>query len=428
MESIRLTGGIVPDNTWDENWENIQAIARIAQSMQIRLVTFHAGFLPHEERDPEFAKLLHRLRLVADIFAASNIELGLETGQETASSLDAFLRKLQRANVGVNFDPANMILYDKGNPIESLKSLGPWLRQCHIKDANRTRVPGAWGEEVPVGQGQVDWNAFFAAASTYRFRGKPLHRARSGTAARGRHKNSCPVGGNRRKALTMINVAIVGLGFMAATHIKAYRQLPGVRIAGLCNPSGRHLDGDFSNVSGNVGDNQPVKLDMTHVKATRDLAELLNDPEIHLIDICAPTSAHRDLSIAALQAGKHVLCEKPLARSIGSAREIIEAAGKARGIFMPAMCLRFWPEWAWIRNAIVSNCYGKTLSARFRRVAEPPGWGHKNFLNGNASGGALFDLHVHDTDFILYCFGPPQSVLSSGYSKISGAIDHVVTQ
>jgi L-ribulose-5-phosphate 3-epimerase len=171
MESIRLTGGIVPDNTWEENWENIQSIARIAQSMHIRLVTFHAGFLPHDERDPEFAKLLHRLRLVADLFAASNIELGLETGQETASSLDAFLQQLQRGNVGVNFDPANLILYDKGNPIEALRQLGPWLKQCHIKDANRTRVSGTWGEEVPAGTGQVNWPEFFMTCTQVGFAG-----------------------------------------------------------------------------------------------------------------------------------------------------------------------------------------------------------------------------------------------------------------
>jgi predicted dehydrogenase len=226
----------------------------------------------------------------------------------------------------------------------------------------------------------------------------------------------------------MVNVGIIGLGFMAATHIKAYRQIPGVRIAAICNPSGRHLDGDFSKVAGNVGDNQPVMLDMADVKATKDVADLLKDPNIHLIDICAPTAAHRDLSLAALQAGKHVICEKPLARSSAVAREIAQAAANAKTFFMPAMCLRFWPEWAWLRQAIVSNTYGKTLSARFRRVAEPPGWGHKNFFNGAESGGALFDLHVHDTDFVQYCFGRPRAVLSQGYSKISGAIDHVVTQ
>ena len=77
----------------------------------------------------------------------------------------------------------------------------------------------------------------------------------------------------------MIHVGIVGLGFMAATHIKAYRQLAGVRVAALCNPSGRHLDGDFSKVTGNVGDNQPVILDMKDVKATKFFSELLNDPD-----------------------------------------------------------------------------------------------------------------------------------------------------
>src|SRR2546425_8395741 len=162
-----------------------------------------------------------------------------------------------------------------------------------------------------------------------------------------------------------VNVAIVGLGFMAATHIKAYRQLEAVRIAALCNPSGRRLDGDFSGVTGNVGDKQPVKLDMKGVRATKDFDELLADPNIHLIDICAPTKAHHSLCIAALRGGKHVLCEKPLARSARLAREVADAAAKAKGFFMPAMCVRFWPESAWLRKVIAEETYGKVLSARF---------------------------------------------------------------
>jgi predicted dehydrogenase len=226
----------------------------------------------------------------------------------------------------------------------------------------------------------------------------------------------------------MVRVGIIGLGFMAATHIRAYRQIPGARIAALCNPSGRHLDGDFSNVAGNVGSNEPVKLDISQVKVTKDFSDLLNDPAIQLIDICAPTKAHQELAIAALKAGKHVLCEKPLARTVKAAREIVQAASAARGVFMPAMCLRFWPEWAWLKQAIEQKPYGQTLSARFRRVAEPPGWGQKNFFHGAESGGALFDLHIHDTDFVQYCFGRPSAVYSMGYSKFSDAIDHVVTQ
>ena len=171
LETIRLTGGIAPDATWRENWKNIQATVVLAQQLGLKLITFHAGFLPHDEKDPNFARMLRRLTEVADVFHAAGLMLGLETGQETAPVLVQLLKKLNRPNVGVNFDPANMILYDKGNPIEALRVLGPWIRQVHIKDATRTKVPGLWGAEVPVGTGEVDWPAFFATLEQLRFTG-----------------------------------------------------------------------------------------------------------------------------------------------------------------------------------------------------------------------------------------------------------------
>jgi L-ribulose-5-phosphate 3-epimerase len=171
LESIRRTGGVVPDATWPENWKNIQADADLAAKLGLKLVTFHAGFLPHEETDPTFAKLQERLRKIADAFQARAIALGMETGQETPDTLAAFLRKLDHKNVGVNLDPANIILYDKGDPVAAIKVLGPWLKQCHIKDAVRTKVPGQWGQEVVLGTGQVDWKAFFAALQAAGFTG-----------------------------------------------------------------------------------------------------------------------------------------------------------------------------------------------------------------------------------------------------------------
>ena len=162
LDSIRLTGGIAPDATWEQNLKNIRACATIAKKMGLKLVTFHAGFLPADESHPTFAKMLQRLDEVADIFMVQNILLGLETGQETAPELAALLHKLNHPNIGVNFDPANMLLYDKGDPVKALHTLAPWIRQVHIKDAKRTRVPGTWGDEVPVGTGEVDWRAFFS--------------------------------------------------------------------------------------------------------------------------------------------------------------------------------------------------------------------------------------------------------------------------
>jgi L-ribulose-5-phosphate 3-epimerase len=171
LDTIRVTGGIAPDTTWEQNWTNIRSTAALAQRLGLKLVTFHAGFLPHDEKDPNFAKMLRRLAETADVFKAANILLGLETGQETAPVLAQLLQKLKRPNVGVNFDPANMILYDKGDPIAALRTLGPWIRAVHIKDARRTKVPGTWGEEVTVGTGEVDWKAFFATLRELNYTG-----------------------------------------------------------------------------------------------------------------------------------------------------------------------------------------------------------------------------------------------------------------
>ena len=165
LDTIKETGGVVPDEHWDANWANIQSVADIAAQLGLKLVTFHAGFLPHEESDPGFAKLLGRITQIADAFDAHGIELGFETGQETAETLRLFLEKLNRPSVGVNFDPANMLLYDKGDPIDALEALAPFLKQCHIKDATKTREPGTWGAEVTVGTGEVDWPTFFATLS-----------------------------------------------------------------------------------------------------------------------------------------------------------------------------------------------------------------------------------------------------------------------
>jgi len=171
LESIRRTGGIVPDETWATNWQNIQKTVPIAQSLGLKLVSFHAGFLPEERSDPAYGKLVDRLTQIAGAFAAEGIDLAFETGQEDAATLKGFLDRLALPNLGVNFDPANMILYAKGDPVESVKILMGYLKQVHVKDAVKTATPGEWGQEVIVGTGEVAWEAFFAALEAGGFTG-----------------------------------------------------------------------------------------------------------------------------------------------------------------------------------------------------------------------------------------------------------------
>ncbi|MBI5866557.1 MAG: sugar phosphate isomerase/epimerase [Planctomycetes bacterium] len=164
LESIRRTGGVRQDAHWEWNLANARRIADLAAGpVGVPLVTFHAGFLPPGMGDPLRRVMVERLRAVIDVFAAKGVRVGFETGQETAATLTDVLGELNRPTAGVNFDPANMILYDHGDPVESLRILAPRVVQVHIKDAVRTRVPGQWGSEVAVGAGEVAWPAFLDA-------------------------------------------------------------------------------------------------------------------------------------------------------------------------------------------------------------------------------------------------------------------------
>ncbi len=226
----------------------------------------------------------------------------------------------------------------------------------------------------------------------------------------------------------MINVAVVGLGFMGVTHIKAYRKIPGARVSAVCDAFRLPADGVLPSVVGNVADPDPVRLDLAQVQATKDYREILSNPAIQVVDICLPTSQHVEAARAALEAGKHVVCEKPLARTFAQCAEILEAVRRAKGFFMPAMCMRFWPGWSWLKEAKADGRYGRLLAARFRRVSGPPAWSKSTYFKGAESGGALIDLHIHDTDFVQFLFGCPRRVYSRGLSRFSGAVDHVVTQ
>lgn len=161
IAAIRRTGGLVPDDTWPQSLEVMKRSAPVAAGLGVRMVSFHAGFIPAGKDDPAFNKVVDRLGKVADVFKEVGCTIFLETGQEAATTLQRCLKTLNRPDVGVNFDPANMLLYRSGDPIEAMKLLLPHIVQFHVKDAIRSDADGKWGEEVAVGTGEVDWAGFF---------------------------------------------------------------------------------------------------------------------------------------------------------------------------------------------------------------------------------------------------------------------------
>ncbi|MEI8197358.1 MAG: Gfo/Idh/MocA family oxidoreductase, partial [Phycisphaerae bacterium] len=222
----------------------------------------------------------------------------------------------------------------------------------------------------------------------------------------------------------MIRVGVIGIGMMGNVHLDVYAQQPDVQVVALAD----HLPERRSGQARTALNIQDTAQGFTGHAQARQYAqglELIADPALDLIDICVPTPQHIDLAIAALKAGKHVLLEKPLARQAADAQRLIDAARTAPGLIMVAMCMRFWPGWSWLKQTIDAGTYGRVLAAQFRRVSSfPGGW----YADAQNSGGAALDLHVHDTDFIHWCFGLPQAVRSVGYSRDTKGIDHISTQ
>lgn len=154
LDTIKATGGIVPDECWETNSRLFKDAAKVTARLEVKYLSMHAGFI--DQSNAAYIEKFHsRIKTLADAASQEGIVLLLETGQETSEQLKAFLTELNHPAVGVNFDPANMILYDKGEPVEAVRTLAPWIRHIHIKDAIRTTRPGTWGTEVLWGEGQV---------------------------------------------------------------------------------------------------------------------------------------------------------------------------------------------------------------------------------------------------------------------------------
>jgi len=161
-QTIKETGGFGNPTLRSQRIERLKWALERTRALGLTSITLHAGFLPGPT-DPGRSEILQTLAEAGKLAEAKGITLAFETGQETADLLRLTLDELQAPNLKVNFDPANMLLYDMGDPIRAVEILGPDIHSVHVKDARRPKVAGQWGEEVPLGQGEVNIPKFVQA-------------------------------------------------------------------------------------------------------------------------------------------------------------------------------------------------------------------------------------------------------------------------
>jgi predicted dehydrogenase len=210
----------------------------------------------------------------------------------------------------------------------------------------------------------------------------------------------------------MINVGIAGIGFMGMIHFLAYQRVRGAKVRAICEQDPVRRAGDWRTIKGNFGPPGDM-MDLKGIAQYADIDDLLADPQIDVIDVSLPTALHAEVAIAALKAGKHVFCEKPIALKVADAKRMVEAAQKAGRMLMIGHVLPFFPQYRYAYEAIAGGKYGKLQGGHFKRIISDPLWVPR-YYDPKVIGGPMLDLHVHDAHFIRLVCGMPRAVQSVG--------------
>jgi len=151
------------------------------------------------------------------------------------------------------------------------------------------------------------------------------------------------------------------------------------------------------------------------VKTYQDLEQMIEEERLDIVDICLPTHLHKEFTVRAAAKGVHVFCEKPMALTLEEADAMIDACRSAGVTLMIGHCIRFWPEYVFLKQMVESGDYGDLLSVNLTRYGEFPSWSSSNWLaDERLSGGGVLDMHIHDMDFALYLLGQPDESVSWG--------------
>ncbi|MGV3532489.1 MAG: Gfo/Idh/MocA family protein [Chthoniobacteraceae bacterium] len=212
----------------------------------------------------------------------------------------------------------------------------------------------------------------------------------------------------------MIRVGIIGLGAMGRLHFQSWKTCPGAQIGAISARDPKLRAGDWGGKEFNLGDQSAERVDLSGIAPYERAEDLVADPAIDAVDICTATPQHAPLAIAALRAGKHVLCEKPMALSLEECDAMQAAADESGKVLMIAHCLRFWPHYLKAASIIKSGEFGRPLYARLERTGAAPKWSSGGWLMKAGESGGVLDMHIHDVDVALWWFGRPVGMEVSG--------------
>lgn len=172
IPTVEQTVGLVPSASRSARLQEMREISDFARLLGCDAVGLHLGFVPHDRSSKLYSETIQVTRQLCDHVGNNGQSIHLETGQETAEGLLAFLNDAQRSNLFINFDPANMILYGTGEPIEALKQVASFVRSIHCKDATWSAEPGkTWGREMPLGDGDVNIESYLRTLKEIGYRG-----------------------------------------------------------------------------------------------------------------------------------------------------------------------------------------------------------------------------------------------------------------
>jgi predicted dehydrogenase len=218
-----------------------------------------------------------------------------------------------------------------------------------------------------------------------------------------------------------MRIGIAGLGFMGMTHAQAWNRIEGAELTAVYSSDEKKLRGDLREVGGNLGISG-TQMDFSRVQRCQNLDALLTHSGVDAVDLCLPTHLHARAAILALQSGKHVIVEKPLALNGSEAEQVLEAARKSGKVLMAAHVLRFLPPYRAVADVIRSGQTGAVRSVFLRRRCGAPSWS-RWLGDASKSGGGVFDLLIHDVDYAVKLFGIPEFLSATGYTDFGKGID-----